>query len=68
VSQSKSEEGIEEERNEGTDDNEDMIKIEELNEALKYAKKQEKLWIRKLTIGIVEIWRNRIKNTLTRAV
>jgi len=68
VSQRKSEEGTEEERNEGTDDNEDMIKIEELNEALKYAKKQEKLWIRKLTIGIVEIWRNRIKNTLTRAV
>ena len=68
MSQRKSEEGTEEERNEGTDDNEDMIKIEELNEALKYAKKQEKLWIRKLTIGIVEIWRNRIKNTLTRAV
>ena len=44
---SKGEEGIEEERrSEGTDDNEDMITIEELNEVLKHAKKQEKLWIR----------------------
>jgi len=44
---SKGEEGIEEERrSEGTEDNEDMIKIEELNEVLKHAKKQEKLWIR----------------------
>jgi hypothetical protein len=39
-------EGMEEERSEGTDDNEDMIAIEELNEVLKHAKKQEKLWIR----------------------
>jgi len=42
----KGEEGIEEERSEGTDNNEDMITIEELNEILKHAKKQEKLWIR----------------------
>ena len=42
----KGEEGIEEERrSEGTDDNEDMITVEELNEVLKHAK-QETLWIR----------------------
>ena len=35
---SKGEEGIEEERSEGTDDNEVMITIEELNEVLKHAK------------------------------
>ena len=64
---SKGEEGTVEERSEGTDDNEDMITIEELNEVLKHAK-QEKMWIRQLTDGIVEIWRNRIKNTLTGAV
>ena len=39
---SKGEEGIEEERSEGTDDNEDMITIEELNEVLKHAKKTGK--------------------------
>ena len=61
------EETEEERRSEGTDDNEDMITIEELNEVLKHAK-QEKMWIRQLTDGIVEIWRNRIKNTLTGAV
>ena len=44
---SKGEEGIQEERrSEGTDDKENMITIEELNEVLKHAKKQEKLWIR----------------------
>ena len=44
---SKGEEGIEEQRrSEGTDENEDMIIIEELNEVLKHAKKQEKFWIR----------------------
>jgi len=44
---SKGEEGTVEERSEGTDDNEDMITIEEINEILKHAKKiQEKLWIR----------------------
>ena len=43
---SKGEEGTEEEgRSEVTDDNEDMIKIEELNKVLKRAKKQEKLRI-----------------------
>ena len=57
---SKGVEGIEEERKyEGTEDNEDMIKIEELNEMLKHAKKEEMLWIRLLTNGIVEIWRKR---------
>jgi len=41
---SKGEEGIEEEmRSEGTDDNEDMITIEELNEVLKHAKKTGKV-------------------------
>ena len=30
--------------------------------------KEETLWIRQLTNGIVAIWRKRIKNTLTRAV
>jgi len=40
---SKGEEGIEEERrSEGTDDNEDMITIEELNEVIKHAKKTGK--------------------------
>jgi len=44
---SKGEEGTEEERrSEVTDNNEDMIKIEELNKVLKQAKKQEKLRIR----------------------
>jgi hypothetical protein len=43
---SNGEEGIEEERSEGTEDNEVKITIEELNEVLKHAKKQEKLWIR----------------------
>ena len=44
---SKGEERIEEERiSEGTDDNEDMTTVEGLNEVLKYAKKQENLWIR----------------------
>ena len=44
---SKGEEGTEEERrSEGTEDNEDMIKIEELNDALRHAKKQQKLRIR----------------------
>jgi len=44
---SKGEEGTEEERrSEVTDDNEDMITIEELNKVLKHAKKQEKLRIR----------------------
>ena len=43
----KGEEGTEEERrSEGTEDKEDMITIEELNEVLKHAKKQEKLRIR----------------------
>jgi len=41
VQGSKGVEGIEEERkSEGTDDKEDMIKIEELNEVLKHAKKR----------------------------
>ena len=39
---SKGEEGMEEERSEGMDDNKNMITIEELNEVLKHAKKQEK--------------------------
>ena len=43
---SKGEEGITEERSERTDHKEDMITIEELNEVLKHAKKQEILWIR----------------------
>ena len=44
---SKGEEGTKEEmRSKGTDDNRDIIKIEELNEVLKHAKKQEKLCIR----------------------
>ena len=44
---SKGEEGTEEERrSEGTEDNENLITIEELNEVLKHAKKQEKLQIR----------------------
>ena len=44
---SKGEEGIEEKRrSEGTDDNEETITTEELNEVLKHAKKQKKLWIR----------------------
>jgi len=40
------EESKEDRRSEGTDDNEDMIRVEELNKVLKQAKKQEKLRVK----------------------
>jgi len=43
-----------------------MITIEELNKVLKHAKNRKSSGLDKLPI--VEIWRKRIKNTLTGAV
>jgi len=51
---SKGEEGIEEERSEGTDDNEDMITIEELNEVLKHAKNRKTCGLDTLPL---ELWK-----------
>ena len=52
---SKDEEGTEEEgRIEGTEDNEDMITIEELNKVLKYAKNRKSCGLDNLP---VEIWK-----------
>ena len=50
----KGEEGIEEERrSEGTDDNEDMITTEELNEVLKHAKNRKSCGLGNLPM---ELW------------
>ena len=51
---SKGEEGIDEERSEGTDDNEDMITIEELNEVFKHAKNRKSCGLDTLPM---ELWK-----------
>jgi len=65
---SKGEEGIgKERRREWADDNEGMIKIEELNEVLKHAVKRKSCGLDNLPMEFMEIWRKRNKNTLNRS-
>ena len=60
---SKGEEGIEEERrSEGTDDNED-IKIEELNEVLKHAKNRKSCGLGNLPMELWKFGGNELKYT-----
>jgi len=59
---SKGEEGIEEERrSEGTDDNEDMITIEELNEVLKHAKNRKSCGLDNLPMELWKFGGNELK-------
>jgi len=59
---SKGEERIEEEkRSEGTDDNEDMITIEELNEVLKYAKNRKSCGLDNLPMKLWKFGGNELK-------
>jgi len=59
---SKGEEGIEEERrSEGTDDNEDMITIEELNEVLKHAINRESCGLDNLPMELWKFGGNELK-------
>ena len=61
---SKGEEGIEEERSEGTDDNEGMITIEELNEVLKHAKNRKKCGLDNLAMELWKFGGNELKINL----
>ena len=59
---SKGEDGIEEERrSEGTDDNEDMISIEELNEVLKHAKNRKSCGLDNLPMELWKFGGNELK-------
>jgi len=59
---SKGEEGIEEEkRSEGTDDNEDMITIDELNEVLKHAKNRKSCGLDNLPMELWKFGGNELK-------
>ena len=58
---SKGEEGIEEERSEGTDDNEDMITIIELNEVLKHAKNRRSCGLDNLPMEVWKFGGNELK-------
>ena len=59
---SKGVEGIEEERSEGMDDNED-ITIEELNEVLKHAKNRKSCGLDNLPMELWKFWGNEFKYT-----
>ena len=58
---SKGEEGIEEDRSEGTEDNEDVITIEELNEVLKHAKNKKCCGLDNLPMELWKFGRNELK-------
>jgi hypothetical protein len=66
---SKGEDGREKERSsKGTDNNEDMITMGELNKVLKQVKNRKSCGLDNLPMKLLEIWRKQIKNAHIRVI